>query len=311
MSSGLSAPAPASWTWVFTGPVAAQHGSASSTPTDAECSPVTSPESLSTTTSPNSTRPSSNPWTSSLEAPPAQIGQSLEIVPDSAVSEPTSTGISSASETRSSPSGQSGKTSPASSASTRARTSLASWAPSWAPPSLFPPQDGLAQVWQAAPEALRLGGCSTLNGSECPNAAAACSLSQILEASAPTRFYLSAKAARGILRRAEKRGRKLPTALESALRALSGLTEAAAPTPRTLSEGGGLHQIAGTLDKAGGGGVDDNDARAGHLVIAAPLTAGGHPGSHAPGRRREDDFNIVVEIERETCRTRTAKRGSS
>jgi site-specific DNA-cytosine methylase len=41
------------------------------------------------------------------------------------------------------------------------------------------------------------------------------------------------------------------------------------------------------------GGVDDNDARAGHLV-AAPLTAGGHPNSNEPGRRGEDDVNLVA-----------------
>ncbi len=65
--------------------------------------------------------------------------------------------------------------------------------------------------------------------------------------------------------------------------------------PTDFERGGGrVRQTAGALDRAGGG-VDDNDARAGHLVIAAPLTAGGHPGSSAPGRRREDDFNLAVE----------------
>ena len=59
----------------------------------------------------------------------------------------------------------------------------------------------------------------TPNISEWPNAAAVCSLSQVLEkGSIPARFFLSGKACAGILRRAEARGRVLPNALEQALR---------------------------------------------------------------------------------------------
>jgi hypothetical protein len=47
---------------------------------------------------------------------------------------------------------------------------------------------------------------------------AVCSLSDILETGdLPQRYYLSAKACKGILRRAEKRGKDLPTALRRAL----------------------------------------------------------------------------------------------
>jgi hypothetical protein len=61
-------------------------------------------------------------------------------------------------------------------------------------------------------------GSWTLNTSEWPNAAAVCSLSDTLETGdVPQRFFLSAKACAGILRRAETRGKKLPTALEQAL----------------------------------------------------------------------------------------------
>lgn len=162
------------------------------------------------------------------------------------------------------------------------------------PEPLFPPEAGLARVWQLDPWARQLGGSSMLNGSECPNDAVACSLSLILEASAHPRFCLSARAARGILRRAAKRGRMLPAALAQALRELSGHTAPEDQTRPTLSEGGvSWSQTAGALDGAGGG-VDDDDARAGHLVVVAPLTAGGHPGSSAPGRRREDDQNFVA-----------------
>jgi hypothetical protein len=58
----------------------------------------------------------------------------------------------------------------------------------------------------------------TLNTSEWPSDAAVCSLSDTLEiGGVPQRFFLSAKACQGILRRAEKRGKKLPHTLRLAL----------------------------------------------------------------------------------------------
>jgi hypothetical protein len=65
---------------------------------------------------------------------------------------------------------------------------------------------------------------STLNTSEWPKDAAVCSLSGVLETGdVPQRFYLSAKACRGILRRAEKRGKKLPEQLQRALEAVAAV----------------------------------------------------------------------------------------
>jgi hypothetical protein len=70
------------------------------------------------------------------------------------------------------------------------------------------------------------GECLTLNLSEwtawnapCPSGGAVCSLSDILEepGSVPQRYYLSAKACQGILRRAAKRGKELPPMLHRAL----------------------------------------------------------------------------------------------
>ena len=54
-----------------------------------------------------------------------------------------------------------------------------------------------------------------------------CSLSDILEdsGSVPQRYFLSAKACAGILRRAEKRGKSLPEPLALALRAVAGLEQ--------------------------------------------------------------------------------------
>ena len=61
-------------------------------------------------------------------------------------------------------------------------------------------------------------GCLTLSISEYPKDADACSLSDILETSAvPQRYSLSAKACRGILRRAERRGKSLPPYLHQVL----------------------------------------------------------------------------------------------
>lgn len=50
-----------------------------------------------------------------------------------------------------------------------------------------------------------------------PNVVKESILSQILEANVPEKYYLSAKAAQGILNRAKKRGKELPTMLREAL----------------------------------------------------------------------------------------------
>ena len=65
-----------------------------------------------------------------------------------------------------------------------------------------------------------------LNTSEYPNDGAASSLSDILEGGeVQQRFYLSSRACRGILRRAEKRGKTLPPALARALTAVADLEQ--------------------------------------------------------------------------------------
>lgn len=55
-----------------------------------------------------------------------------------------------------------------------------------------------------------------------PSAAIESTLSQILEANVPKKYYLSAKACEGILRRAERRGKELPPMLKTALEQHSG-----------------------------------------------------------------------------------------
>jgi hypothetical protein len=64
------------------------------------------------------------------------------------------------------------------------------------------------------------GGFWTLNTSEFPKGATASSLSEVLETTVASRYYLSPKACAGILRRAAKRGRALPPALLTALEAV-------------------------------------------------------------------------------------------
>lgn len=58
----------------------------------------------------------------------------------------------------------------------------------------------------------------TRNIGESPSAAVESTLSQILEANVPKKYYLSAKACEGILRRAERRGKELPPMLKTALK---------------------------------------------------------------------------------------------
>ena len=66
------------------------------------------------------------------------------------------------------------------------------------------------------------GVSTTLNTGECPSAARESTLSQILEANAPEKYYLSPKACAGIIRRAEKRGKTLPDMLREALMEVIG-----------------------------------------------------------------------------------------
>ena len=73
--------------------------------------------------------------------------------------------------------------------------------------------------------------CLTLSSSEFPSAAAVCLLSDILETGdLPQRFFLSATACQGILRRAEKRGKTLPEALHAALLSVAGSAPTTAAT---------------------------------------------------------------------------------
>ena len=97
----------------------------------------------------------------------------------------------------------------------------AGWYGRTSPASCQPTEDGplvpSSGAWQnsgmGSPTAFL-----TLSISEFPSDAVVCSLSDILETGdVPQRYFLSATACRGILRRAEKRGKELPPRLKLAL----------------------------------------------------------------------------------------------
>jgi hypothetical protein len=117
-----------------------------------------------------------------------------------------------------------GKTSPASSAS-ETMPSDVSWerlSEANKPSYSLVGEHGQTLVWFPDHGVGLRGGFSTLNISAWPNDASVCSLSQVLEPLTPPRYSLSAKACRGILRRAENRKKKLPELLARALKAVAG-----------------------------------------------------------------------------------------
>lgn len=85
----------------------------------------------------------------------------------------------------------------------------------------------------------------TLNFGECPNVENVSTLSMILEMDVPDKYFLSAKACWGIIRRAEQRNKEIPVILKIA-----------------------LHQFEGDL-KDGKYNLGDNTLLASHLLNVA------------------------------------------
>ena len=116
-----------------------------------------------------------------------------------------------------------GKTCPEPSVATKVRTSESSAknllkSSSRQPLCLvFHKKDGTTPTVSSETDGRLLTEFLTLNTGESPNVVEESTLSQILEPNAPERFYLSAKACVGILRRAERRGKELPPMLKEAL----------------------------------------------------------------------------------------------
>lgn len=114
-----------------------------------------------------------------------------------------------------------------------------------------------------------------LNTGESPSVAVESTLSSILEANAPEKYYLSAKACEGILRRAERRGKQLPPMLKEALEQM--IERSAGIAAR---EGGHIYEgVAGTLR-----------ANAGDNQMAVAYSIENHP---ADSRVNIDDSGKV------------------
>lgn len=162
----------------------------------------------------------------------------------------------------------SGKTCPEHSAATKGETSRQSSKRSSASQSRKPPilkclkkdgQLGGAATMKWEDDGAWLGECMTRNTGEYPNAAVESRLSQILEATPPVKYSLSAKACQGILRRAERRGKDLPEPLKTVLlmqseNAECGWNKPSVVVPAVLclnDQGGNVmgvsHDVSGTL----------------------------------------------------------------
>ncbi len=79
----------------------------------------------------------------------------------------------------------------------------------------FRSADGVSAWWSILTDTPQ--GISSLNVSEEPNLLVYTKLSQILEENPDSKYNLTPKACAGILRRAERRGKKLPEALKTVL----------------------------------------------------------------------------------------------
>lgn len=172
------------------------------------------------------------PLTSSSGAPPAKTSQSPDCERDWLASVVNSCSPMLQLLAGIARSGSFGKTSPASFRTLADADLQAFWDCSAGPASRSPSGGGDLRALSTATVALTgsHGACLTLNMCEwtatlvpCHSDGGVCSLSDVLETGdVPQRYFLSAKACRGILRRAEKRGKTLPLLLARALEAVAG-----------------------------------------------------------------------------------------
>lgn len=146
------------------------------------------------------------------------------------------------------------------------------------------------------------GESSIRNTGPAPRSAAGVStLSQILQAKVPRKYYLSKTACLGILRRAEERGKELPETLERALRIQSGLsapdgtlTAPMAFAQNQRDEVRDLHDVAGALAAQPGmkqqtfvaagfsAGAGKTAGSTGYHEDVAPTLRGGQSGNMMP-----------------------------
>lgn len=107
---------------------------------------------------------------------------------------------------------------------------------------------GLMQAASWETDGQSLGEYSMHSFGESPSVAAESRLSQILEANAHPKYYLSAKACQGILNRANLRGKELPEMLRIALENQACIackeTESTEQTPQDATEEDGQTGVA-------------------------------------------------------------------
>ena len=104
----------------------------------------------------------------------------------------------------------------------------------------------LGPYWEYDP--VWLGSPGPLNSSECPKDVVESFLSQILVATVPSKYYLSRTACRGILRRAEERGKPLPPQLEVALKLQAGVMQKNVTRYLDLPQAFHINQREETID---------------------------------------------------------------
>jgi hypothetical protein len=127
------------------------------------------------------------------------------------------------------------------------------------PACSLPPVDEISRSfsarWATSGFTTSPGECWTADTSECPSAGdASSSLGDVLLATVPERFFLSPRAAAGILRRAAKRGRELPRPLAEALMDLASQHQDDAKRTMRTSSGSLMAaeaQVPSELSKVG------------------------------------------------------------
>ena len=126
----------------------------------------------------------------------------------------------------------------------------------------------------------------TAASSESPSVAVECSLSRILEANAPSKYWLSPKACAGILRRADKRGKDLPPALATALQQVA---QSPASEPRGEPAGDEHHNLVATHipEKSACLETTNHDYSRADVFTAISYAFYAKEGSHGMGDNRE------------------------
>lgn len=188
-------------------PVTPSNGNANETNGDAVSSVNTGPPLPAITTSRASDSPT-HPSISSAEDSPVRTSASQAAEQDSMVAGPASS--------TNSPASQMSLYDPADGGYSRTF-------PDYFPATTDAISPSYSRRWPKAGFTTSPGECWTVDISESPNdAAESSSLHDVLEADVPGKYYLSPKAARGIMRRSKKRGRTLPAHLAEALAIVAG-----------------------------------------------------------------------------------------